>query len=219
MEIAGALRSLAPTGTGVAALAVDEECPALFPEEEASISRAVARRRREFTAGRACARQALAELGLGPKAIPVGPNRAPVWPEGVVGSITHAGTLAAAAVARSDRVIALGIDIESNAPLPDDLRGMVLTPHERHPPSISASASFDAGQVIFSAKETIHKCIDPLTGVTLGFLDVHVEIAADGAFQAGLERPDPRVGALVDRIRGRVMATPTHVLAVAAIRR
>ena len=38
----------------------------LFPEEEAVIARAVGKRRREFTTTRACARTALARLGLPP---------------------------------------------------------------------------------------------------------------------------------------------------------
>jgi 4'-phosphopantetheinyl transferase-like protein len=40
---------------------------ALFPEEEAVISRAVEKRRREFRTVRHCARRALTELGLPPR--------------------------------------------------------------------------------------------------------------------------------------------------------
>jgi 4'-phosphopantetheinyl transferase EntD len=41
----------------------------LFPEEEAVISRAVEKRRREFRTVRHCARRALRELGLPPVAV------------------------------------------------------------------------------------------------------------------------------------------------------
>ena len=60
---------------------------ALFPEEEAVISRAVGKRRREFRTVRHCARRALTELGLPPAAVLPGERREPVWPPGVVGSL------------------------------------------------------------------------------------------------------------------------------------
>jgi 4'-phosphopantetheinyl transferase N-terminal domain len=45
---------------------------ALFPEEEAAMANAVDKRRREFAAARACAREALAKLGLPP--VPIVPG-------------------------------------------------------------------------------------------------------------------------------------------------
>ena len=57
----------------------------LFPEEEAVLVRAVDKRRREFTTARACARAALATLGLPPAPIVPGLRGAPQWPPGVVG--------------------------------------------------------------------------------------------------------------------------------------
>jgi hypothetical protein len=61
----------------------------LFPEKEAVISRAVDKRRREFQTVRHCARRALRELGVPPAAVLPGERREPVWPPGVVGSLTH----------------------------------------------------------------------------------------------------------------------------------
>jgi len=67
--------------------AFDDAAPAvLFPAEEAAIARAVPKRRREFTTGRACARAALAKLGLPPAPIVPGLRGAPQWPAGVTGS-------------------------------------------------------------------------------------------------------------------------------------
>jgi 4'-phosphopantetheinyl transferase EntD len=61
----------------------------LFPEEITLVARATEKRRREFTAGRECARAALAGLGLAAVPILRGYRGAPQWPDGVVGSITH----------------------------------------------------------------------------------------------------------------------------------
>jgi len=89
----------------------------LFPEELRSLGRAVDKRRREFTTGRACARAALSQLGIGPTAIPGGARGQPLWPPGIVGSITHCRGYCACAVARAERVVSLGIDAEANLPL------------------------------------------------------------------------------------------------------
>ena len=61
----------------------------LLPPEAQAIDHAVPKRRREFTAGRTAARRACARLGVWAGALPVAADRTPVWPEGVVGSISH----------------------------------------------------------------------------------------------------------------------------------
>ena len=48
----------------------------VMPEEEPTLARMVPARRREFAAGRTAARRALGRS----VAIPMGPDRAPVWP-------------------------------------------------------------------------------------------------------------------------------------------
>lgn len=74
------------------------------------------RRRSEFLAGRAHARAALTELGVNDLELPAGPDRAPLWPDGVTGSITHASkhecSYVAAAVGRSEVLSGIGIDVE-----------------------------------------------------------------------------------------------------------
>jgi 4'-phosphopantetheinyl transferase EntD len=87
----------------------------LFPEEEAVISQAVEKRRREFRTVRLCARRALRELGLPPVAVLPGEHREPVWPPGVVGSMTHCTGYRAAAVAHSPDLVTVGIDAEPHA--------------------------------------------------------------------------------------------------------
>lgn len=91
----------------------------LFPEEERVVARAVEKRRREFTTGRACARLALERLGIGAVAIPNGERGEPLWPSGVVGSITHCRGYCGCAVAKAGDVVVVGIDAEVHEPLPD----------------------------------------------------------------------------------------------------
>jgi 4'-phosphopantetheinyl transferase EntD len=147
----------------------------LFPEEEAAVVRAVEKRRREYAAGRDAARAALAKLGLPPAPIVASDDRAPEWPRGVVGSISHTKGCCAVAVARADAYAGVGLDLEGADPLKPDLQRMICTPDE-----LSRIAKLPAGadwsKVIFSAKEAFYKCYYPVARVFLGFHDVELEI-------------------------------------------
>jgi 4'-phosphopantetheinyl transferase EntD len=145
----------------------------LFAEEADAVAGAVPARRAEFAAGRVRAREAMAALGVAPVALPVGARRMPVWPRGVVGSITHCAGLAAAAVAWADDLLALGIDAEPAAPLEPDVLAVVTTPAERE-----ALDGELAGTVVFCAKEAFYKCWSALDGAVLEFHDV--EVGFDG---------------------------------------
>lgn len=167
----------------------------LFPEEEVVVEHAVDKRRREFVTGRACARAALARLGLPAQAIPQGIQGAPLWPEGVVGSITHCNGLRACSVARSSDLTALGIDAERNEPLPEQLVGDIALPRERQLLAALSwqdpSVSWD--RLLFCAKETIYKAWFPLTERWLGFEDATVTLDPAGTFSARLLVHGPRV--------------------------
>ena len=71
-----------------------------LPEEEACLEGVSASRKREFRAGRLCARNALRLLGA--ECVPIIPSeqRGPTWPEGVIGSISHTREYCAAVVGR-----------------------------------------------------------------------------------------------------------------------
>lgn len=160
---------------------------ALLPEEEAFIERAVQKRRREFTAGRSCARLALARLGIEGFALRAAEDRSPIWPPGVVGSITHSGTYCAVAVARAGRIASLGIDAESAEPLKPPLRRFVCTEREQraHEALPAAPGGTDWAKLTFSAKEAFYKCYYPLARHFLDFKDVELDLRPDeGTFHA-----------------------------------
>jgi 4'-phosphopantetheinyl transferase EntD len=152
-----------------------EPAEPLLPDEEALVASAVEKRRREFAAGRTCARRALGVLGLPPTAILPGPNREPLWPAGVAGSITHCTGYCAAAVGWRDAVGSFGIDAEVHAPLPPGVEELVCTPAERHWLR-AAPAGVAWGTVVFSAKESLYKAWFPLTGRWLDFADAELAI-------------------------------------------
>lgn len=158
-----------------------ENIGALLPGEEASVAHAVPRRRREFAAGRACAHTAMAALGLPSSPLPRGQDRVPIWPQAVVGSITHSDRYAAAAVALRDQGFkSLGIDVEPAEPLQPELWELVFLPRERAwLKAHGDDASGLLARVCYSAKECAFKCQYTLTRSMLGFHDLHVTIDHD----------------------------------------
>jgi 4'-phosphopantetheinyl transferase EntD len=169
----------------------------LFPAEEAAIARAVDKRRREFSTGRACAHAALVQLGLPPAPILRGPQGAPEWPDGVVGSITHCAGYRAAAVARAQDVLAVGVDAEPDETLPDGVLDRIAVADERawlrETGGSVPGPNWD--RLLFSAKESVYKAWFPLTGRWLGFEEAVITIdPAAGAFAARLLVPGPVIG-------------------------
>ncbi len=153
---------------------------ALFPEEEALVARAVPKRQREFAKGRECARVALERLGLRSVLILSGKDREPLWPVGLVGSITHTAGFCAAAVARSERYAGLGIDAEPAEALEPDVVERVCHGDEaRLPAGVAAVEEAIVPRVVFCAKEALYKCQFPVTRAFLGFEDVSVELGEE----------------------------------------
>lgn len=173
------LARLFPDSVQVVVAAADAPLEPLFPEEEAALARAVAKRRRDFTLGRQCAREALKRLGAAVGPIPTGPRRAPVWPSGIVGSITHCELIAAAAVGWHRDFAGLGLDAELAAPLEPKLVRLICTAAEQERfPAPDACTGTDWPKLAFSAKEAVHKAIAPASGNTLGFREVEIEFDA-----------------------------------------
>jgi 4'-phosphopantetheinyl transferase EntD len=176
-----------------AAEAFDDAAPAvLFPAEEAAIARAVPKRRSEFATGRACARAALAKLGLPPSPILPGPRGAPQWPAGVAGSITHCAGYRASAVARLTDVAGIGLDAEPNAPLPGGVLERIAVAQERAwlPELAAAVPGVSWDRLLFCAKESVYKAWFPLTRRWLGFEQAAITVDPQaGAFTAELLEP------------------------------
>src|SRR5262245_21280577 len=103
----------------------DDSSATLLPEEAPAVGRAIEARIREFTTARSCARRAMARFGVPPRPILSGPRREPLWPDGYVGSITHCDGYRAAAVARQQDALAIGIDAEPHEPLPPEIVALV----------------------------------------------------------------------------------------------
>ncbi|HWD29930.1 MAG TPA: 4'-phosphopantetheinyl transferase superfamily protein [Rhizomicrobium sp.] len=159
----------------------------LFDIERAAVANAVPKRVAEFAAGRLCARAALAELGHPNVPLPRAPDRRPLWPEGIAGSITHTDTYCAAAVARD--LAGIGIDAETLGRVEDALLRRICTEDEqRRLAALSATERASAATLIFSAKEAFYKCHVSAGGGWLDFHDVALDYTAD-SFRVSPQRP------------------------------
>ncbi|MDJ0460318.1 4'-phosphopantetheinyl transferase superfamily protein [Streptomyces sp. H27-C3] len=228
----GLLTGLLPEDVEVRELFADPPDVGLFPQEAEVVAGAVAARRREFATVRRCARGALARLGVAPGPIvparegPPWAHRAPRWPNGVVGSMTHCEGYRGAAVAWRTAVASVGVDAEPNVPVPHGLLDVVALPEERGVLDrlTTADPAIAWDRLLFSAKESVFKAWFPLTGRWLDFSECVIVPDPDlGTFTATLKVPGPLVsGVRVDRFDGRWrrLATegPGHLATAVVVR-
>ncbi len=170
---------------------------ALFTPGVACAQAEITDRRREFATGRELACRLLARFGMPGVAVPVGANGAPRWPQGMVGSIAHSDTWCVVTVAPMAVAAALGIDVVPlDQPLDPDLLQVIARPRER-------AWVLDAGpsrselrtRLLFCAKESSFKCLDPATQDRIDFRALGIEFAPDeSSFRADLGASRPASG-------------------------
>jgi len=166
----------------------------LLPGEVELVANAVPKRQLEFANGRECARRALGQLGVARQALLMAPTREPLWPEGIVGSLTHTNGLCAAVAARASQYRGLGVDVEPALPLPENLLSRICRDEEiARLGAFRALSAGVAARLVFSAKEALYKCQFPVTRSFLGFEEVTVELEEDGRFSARVLLPLPEL--------------------------
>lgn len=158
------------------------------------LTNAVLKRRVEFLAGRYCARAAMrvrapevAELE-----VPSGESREPLWPVGIVGAVSHTSGYAAVAVARAGDLRGVGLDVERwvKPTAPETIGSHIARDGELD--ALVAQTAWtlpEALTLVFSAKESVYKCLYPEVQRFFGFHDATIESVdvARGTFVARLE--------------------------------
>lgn len=192
----------------------------LHPDEAAMMGKAVDKRRREFVAGRTLARAAMRAIGEPARPIVNGSDRAPIWPAGLTGSITHTRGWAAAVVARAHVLESIGLDVEDGSALKDSLKRQICAPEDEvELERQRESARGVLAKVVFSAKEAAYKAQYARSRHYLGFMAMWIELLPDdpsaplmgGAFVAHFRQPAGEAFGIGDRLAGRFIASPQHV--------
>lgn len=182
-----ALLGSAPDGPiAVAATDPRRDYPGAFPVEIDEMARAGEARRREFIAGRVAAHRAMEQLGLNARPVTVARSRAPSWPRGLVGSLSHNATTCIAAVARASQVKSLGVDIAEDTPLDPDTTAAICTLEERAWLAARPEASRGhRARLILSAKKAVCKAQYPLSHRVIDVTSLLVTPDVDtGQFEA-----------------------------------
>jgi enterobactin synthetase component D len=149
-----ALRSIVPHGAGVAMASIEPRC-----------------RIAETLAGRACAIEAASHAGS------TEPPRfesddGPVWPEGFVGSVSHSRDVALAIAAPKTICAGIGVDIEHTMSFARaaSVMDVVATTSERS----ACAGSPERLTLLFSAKESLYKCLHPIVRTYFDFDDAQI---------------------------------------------
>lgn len=170
-------RPLFPRGVSVLSSPVLETLEGLYPAEHAFVARAVPKRQHEFATGRRLAHKLLARLDEADFALLADADRAPIWPEGVIGSISHSHGLCVVAVSPRGALAGLGIDVEeADAVHPELWRRVLRSEEECWLRARPQAEQQRLAAVFFSAKEALYKAQFPLTRARLGFHDVELEL-------------------------------------------
>ncbi|MDG2380374.1 MAG: 4'-phosphopantetheinyl transferase superfamily protein [Pirellulaceae bacterium] len=147
-------------------------------EQQILSSRAIEIRRTHFTRGRAAAHHALQDLTGGPTdPILTGPRREPIWPEGIVGAISHSGEIACAAVANQQDHAGIGLDVELLTKKFDtSIAHLVCTTAEAKWVASGLEKNDERIRLLqlFCAKECVYKAFFPIARIELTFQDAEL---------------------------------------------
>lgn len=216
MDTTASLRSILPSCVAVSERHNDRDFEELYPQELEYLGPAVPKRRVEFTTSRRCARDALAALDIQRPPLVPGVAGAPIWPDGIVGSITHCEGYRAAVVARVGEVLSIGVDAEPARVLPPGVLDMVgLAPEISRIDALeSRFPDVPWDRLLFCAKEAVYKTWFPLERTWLGFEDADIVISPAGQFKASITRPLrlPN-GCEISELKGGWTSDGRHILA------
>jgi enterobactin synthetase component D len=147
----------------------------------------------EREAGRRCAALALAGAGAADLRVGTHHDRSPAWPAGFVGSITHAAGFVSACAAPATELRGIGLDSEAViAPVVrSEIEATVTRAGELSRTTVAGA--LDDGHLftlVFSAKESVYKCLYPIVLQIFDFCDVEMAAvdASARTFRARLLR-------------------------------
>lgn len=152
------------------------------------------------------------DLGIAAETVGIGPRGKPLWPSHVAGSLSHTREVAAAIVAGTRDLRAVGVDVESRARmLSDRISRWICTPAE-----LAWLAGADAAHVptiaVFCAKEATYKALAGIVRRRLGFDAVEFKLAGRTTL-AGTLAPGPMADVSIRTLTARFVVEDDVVAA------
>lgn len=139
------------------------------------LAEAVAKRRCEYLAGRVLFKYLYRRLP--DTQLNSGAQGEPLWPEGYIGSISHADGVAICCLAQTSELEGVGIDIESilTEEVASELDTLILQPQEQQIlKSLTSLRYSEYLTIAFSAKESLYKALYPQVQRFFGFEDAAI---------------------------------------------
>jgi 4'-phosphopantetheinyl transferase EntD len=142
-----------------------------------------------------------------------------VWPEGLVGSITHTDTWCAVAVARvADGFRALGLDIEPAEPIQSELLRIICLPEERaFLDEQPADQRGLLGRLVFSAKESAFKCQYGLSRAMFAYHGMRIDLDLPAQRFVAVFQRDAGPFAAGDELQGRFLVAEGYIVTAVAL--
>lgn len=149
----------------------------LHPEEYKYCANFCKKRRLEYIVGRSCAKYLLHKLGRHNHPLLTGSHGEPLWPSGVIGSISHCGDYCVVAVTNQNCLAGLGVDVERYEPLSREIEKIICTASEREWIESKKKNDKDVpwSKIVFSAKESAYKCVFPHIKTFVDFHDAEID--------------------------------------------
>lgn len=140
------------------------------------IETSVLKRRSEYFSGRYCAINSLRRFNIEASFIRTGINREPLWPEGLIGSISHCSNRAVAVVEHAARFLGVGIDIEDkiSSKIINNVQKQVLSEEEAKIIFYNTEQKEILFTMAFSLKEAFFKAAYPSVGRYFDFNAVSI---------------------------------------------
>ena len=128
-----------------------------------SIENSSKNRQAEFLAGRVAAKKLLKKIGSNITHVPIGQNRAPIWPKWINGSISHTNNIAFCAVSKTLKNDFLGVDIEKiiDSTTAAKIKPSIINYSEEIILLQMGMPLEEYLTIAFSAKESLFKAIHP----------------------------------------------------------
>ncbi|MGB9097996.1 4'-phosphopantetheinyl transferase family protein, partial [Erwinia sp.] len=127
------------------------------------LNRAVRKRRAEYLASRVVVRYALARMGIEGVILSNDPDRAPVWPAGISGSLSHSHQRIAVLLSRRENRLLSGVDCEQvmRPETAEEMQSRIVTAEEKRKLLESGLPFATALTLAFSVKESLYKALFP----------------------------------------------------------
>ena len=179
----------------------------LYPillEEKVFINQAIQKRKNEFSTGRWLSRKGLHFFGFEDYPVRIGKLREPLWPESIIGSISHDGEICVVVLTQKNLncVCGVGVDLvhlSSRVNNMSDLRSIFMHHNSELEALDLINISIDPALLLFSIKESVIKALHYKLD---SFIDMRdIEIYQSGQLQYKL---------LGHSIRGNIFVTRTN---------